>query len=166
MVSAALEVIPNDTSYDEWIRFGHAVEAALQIMKTRMELWARFSQRWIHGKTEQGFIEDKFRSFNAPFSIGAEWIYQQAREYGFNTAQVDFSPVEEILSDAEKNLAPIEYSEMALKWRVVKQHRQNFRYMPECGKFLYWDKTRWRFDDGVGYHTRWVDSAQRHLLKH
>ena len=156
MVSAALEVIPNDTSYDEWIRFGHAVKAALQDNENlAMELWARFSQRWIHGKTEQGFIEDKFRSFNAPFSIGAEWIYQQAREYGFNTAQVDFSPVEEIVSDAEKNLAPIEYSEMALKWRVVKQHRQNFRYMPECGKFLYWDKNVGGSTTGVGYHTRW-----------
>ena len=54
MVSAALEVIPNDTSYDEWIWFGHAVKAALQDNENlAMELWARFSQRWIHGKTEQ-----------------------------------------------------------------------------------------------------------------
>ena len=39
------------------------------------------------------------------------------------------------------------YSEMALKWRVVKRHRSNFRYMPEKGKFLFWDSYRWRFDD-------------------
>ena len=116
-------------------------------MKISRWNWARFSQRWIHGKTEQGFIEDKFRSFNAPFSIGAEWIYQQAREYGFNAAQVDFSPVEEIVSDAEKNLAPIEYSEMALKWRVVKQHRQNFRYAG-MWKILVLGYARWRLATG------------------
>jgi len=148
MVSAALEVIPNDTSYDEWIRIGHAIKAALSENEEHaMELWVRFSQRWLHGETEQDFIEDKFRSFKAPYSIGADWIFQQARGHGFNTAAADFSPVEEIVSDAEKNLAPIKYSEMALTWRVVKQHRQNFRYMPERGKFLFWDKTRWRFDD-------------------
>ena len=35
MVSAALEVIPNDTSYDEWIRFGHAVKLHSRIRKSR-----------------------------------------------------------------------------------------------------------------------------------
>ena len=148
MITEAIALIPNDTSYDEWIRIGHAIKAAFpENEEQAMELWVGFSQRWLHGETEQNFIEDKFRSFKPPFSIGAEWIYQQARDHGFNTAPVDFSPVEEIVFKAEKNSSPVMYSEMALKWRVVKQHIQNIRFMPEQGKFLFWDGTRWRFDD-------------------
>ena len=26
-------------------------------------------------------------------------------------------------------------------------HRDNFRFMPEIGSFLYWDRTRWKKDD-------------------
>ena len=148
MVAEAVALIPNDTTYDEWVRIGHAIKAALAGEEDlALELWIQFSQRWSQGNTDQDFIEDKFRGFKPPYSIGADWIYQQARGHGLNTAAADFSPVEELVSETEKNLAPVMYSEMALKWRVVKRHRSNFRYMPEKGKFLFWDSYRWRFDD-------------------
>ena len=58
---------------------------------------------------------------------------------------VDFSPVEEIVSDGEKNLARRVFRDTDMAGRQTAQ--AELRYMPECGKFLYWDKTRWRFDE-------------------
>ena len=147
MIAEAIVLIPNDTSYDEWIRIGVALKAALTGQEElALEHWIQFSQRWTEGDTDPDLIEDKFKSFKPPYSIGAEWIYAQAKRFGFDDVFVDFKSVSEVQAATEAVL-PVMYSEMALTWRVVKQHRLNLRYMPEQGKFLFWDSTRWRFDD-------------------
>ena len=148
VIAGALSYIPNDTNYDEWVRVGHAIKASLPDQEGEaLKLWSKFSVKWENGHTDQDLIEKKFFSFKPPFKVGSDWILGQARQHGFNDAANDFNDELEVPENNLKKIAPIKYSEIALKWHFVKMHRDNFRFMPEIGSFLYWDRTRWKKDD-------------------
>lgn len=76
-VLAALEAFGNrDLHYDEWIRIGHAIKAALP-GGDGLAIWERWSS--LSNKNDPALTRRKWATFN-PHSIGAGTIFHLARE--------------------------------------------------------------------------------------
>jgi putative DNA primase/helicase len=88
-VIAALALIPNEVSYEEWIKLSIAVKAAAG--EAAYDAWHEWSMQWPDNTSE--ICEEKWRSFSPPFTVGATFIYECARPYGFNDAALAFTPL-------------------------------------------------------------------------
>jgi hypothetical protein len=76
-VMAALEAYGNqDLHYDEWIRVGHAIKAALP-GGDGLAIWERWSS--LSGKNNPALTRRKWATFN-PRTIGAGAIFYLPRE--------------------------------------------------------------------------------------
>jgi hypothetical protein len=53
----------------------------------------------------------------------------------------------------EADLSP-EFSDDALALEFAARHADRYRYVPKWGRWLYWDGTRWKFEDTLK-HSIW-----------
>ncbi|MGE4062726.1 MAG: PriCT-2 domain-containing protein [Rhodospirillaceae bacterium] len=85
-IIAALKLIPNDLSYDEWLRMTAAVKAAAG--EEAYAAYEEWSLQWPDNTP--GLVRQKWDSFHSPFKIGAAHVFKAARAFGFNDAVLDF----------------------------------------------------------------------------
>lgn len=78
-VAEALQHIPNgDTHYDDWIRIGHAIKAA--VGEVGKELWLDWSA--MSDKNQPEVTSQKWATFR-PTAIGAGTLYYEAMQFGW-----------------------------------------------------------------------------------
>ena len=103
-VTEAVQAIPNDNSRfperDDYLKMGIAIKAALSEFPAEAEeLFVEWAMKWEgNHNNPQGNDEETVRAdwdrFYPPFSMGANWIFEIARPYGFNDAKLDFKPID------------------------------------------------------------------------
>ena len=150
-VREAVAVIPNDNerfpTRTDYIRMGCAIKAALPNHPVEaFGIFSDWAYRWEgndrFAENDPDTVESDWQRMHPPFEIGAPWIFEYARDFGFSTAGDDFEAVE----DAEKPAGPVEWSDQALALRFVQAQQDNLRYVSGWGKWLLWDGTRWDRD--------------------
>lgn len=103
-VAEAVALIPNDNETFpgrvDYIRMGCAIKAALPDDPERAkEIWLDWALRWDgnercpHGN-EYEVAESDWERMRPPFAVGAPFIFDLAREHGFNQAATEFSAIE------------------------------------------------------------------------
>lgn len=91
VVAAALKAIPNELTYDDWIRVSIAVKAAAG--EAAYDAWVEWSLQYPDNTAES--LAEKWQSFSPPYQVGAAYLFSRAREYGFiGDAQAAFTAVE------------------------------------------------------------------------
>lgn len=89
-LEVAMKFVPNDeeTDYDTFIKIGVALKAAFADDPDRgLQAYQDWAARWKGGHNDPEVVDRKWRSFNPPFTIGAEYISDKAREGGYGTRQ-------------------------------------------------------------------------------
>src|SRR5262249_28248097 len=51
------------------------------------------------------------------------------------------------LAEAREEIRSLEFTDDSLALRFADEHSDGMRYVAALGKWLMWDRTRWRFDD-------------------
>jgi len=159
-VAAAVALIPNTNelfpSRTEYLRMGYAIKAACAADPGRaIEIWHDWAARWEgNDRFPQGndleVVEADWERMKGPFSVGARWIYEQARPFGFNAAGEEFQALEEAPPERPEwrpEWMPIEFSCAALAIRFVKEHNTRVRFVNATGRWRIWDGARWAEDD-------------------
>jgi hypothetical protein len=85
-VRRALLCIPNDLAYDDWIRMGAALKAA--VGEEGRGLWIEWSLQYPGNTAE--IATSKWDSLQPPFSVGADYIFTRAQPHGFSYAAIQF----------------------------------------------------------------------------
>lgn len=156
LLEAAVAAIPNTTALfptrEDYIRMGYAIRAACgPALEEGFQIFADWAGRWTGGENAAEVVQADWRRMRAPFSIGWNWLSEMARGFGHSTAADDFEAIEGAEgrpdgADAEDAPPPV-YSDQWLAQRVIEGQHQRLRFVPQMGKWLVWDKNRWRLDD-------------------
>jgi P4 family phage/plasmid primase-like protien len=142
-------LFPDRTSY---LRMGYAIRAAgAEDLEEAFNIYAEWAAKWegndrVKGNDPDTVLGD-WRRFRGPYAVGWNWIAEQARGFGFDTATIDF----EVLSDAvapaaDKAVEAAYQSDQWLADRIVTRIRGVLRYIPQEGKWVAWNRGRWQRD--------------------
>jgi hypothetical protein len=85
-IGRALAAIPNDVTYDDWIKVAAAAKAAGG--DEAYDLFEDWSLQWPQNTAE--IVAEKWESLHAPFHVGWPWLSSFAREFGFSAAREEF----------------------------------------------------------------------------
>lgn len=149
----AVRLIPNTNALfpnrDDYIKVGYAIRAAGADDKDEAyHIFAEWAMKWEgNGKYKSNDAENvlaDWRRMRGPYSVGWSWLAEQARVFGFNTAELEFGVSDAPPDDAIKS-AP-EYSDQWLAERVVARQRRNLRYAPQQDLFYAWNGAVWQAD--------------------
>lgn len=164
-IKEALLLVPNDNDNfpgrDDYLRMGYAIKAALG--DEGFDLFAEWASRWTGNGTVSGndpeVVEADWERMQPPFEIGAEYIYETAREFGYNQAGDEFAaealPPEEI-AQAEAAIkeqsalmggAAVKFSDAHVARVLIKQHGAELRFCPERSQWMSWDGAKWNMDN-------------------
>ncbi|QCO05457.1 AAA family ATPase [Azospirillum argentinense] len=116
-VAEAVALIPNDNETFpgrvDYIRMGCAIKAALPDDPDRArEIWLDWALRWDgndrcpHGNDYE-VAEADWERMRPPYAVGAPFIFDLAREHGFNQAATEFSVIQEEVPGPSNRFAPI-----------------------------------------------------------
>ena len=168
----ALQFIPNDNARfagrDDYLRMGYAIKAALG--EDGFEVFEDWALQWEGNDRFDGNDPETVRAdwdrMKPPFEVGANWIFEQASEFGYDWAADEFGTltqeaplavVEPLAattapaavsepagddSDAAAN-GPVEYSDGAMANRLLKAHGHSIRHCELLGGWLAWDGRVW-----------------------
>lgn len=155
-IAEVMGLLPNDNEHfsgrDDYLRVGYALKGALgdEGLKYFMD-WAL---KWegndrVSGNTPEE-IESDWKRMKPPFEVGAPYLYELGREFGYNEAADEFqasevTPDEASVLDAGPG-GPIQFSDAAVADALVKKHGQELRFCPSRGKWLAWDGVKWNTD--------------------
>lgn len=100
LVASAMAALPNSDAlfghYDQWIRVGEALHAATAAdPDLGEELWLQWCARYPERENSDERDIGIWRSFKAPHSIGADYLYEMAERHGDwqDRPKAYFSPV-------------------------------------------------------------------------
>ena len=155
-LASAVLLIPNTAerfpTRADYIRVGYAIKAATaEHPGEGEEIFTEWALRYEGNTPEQ--IETDWNSFEGPYEIGAEFVFETAREFGYNTAMLDFEATAEDLpppapapqkAEVTKALSP--YSDMWLADKLVDEFGEVIVFQPERGKFLAYESGIWNED--------------------
>jgi putative DNA primase/helicase len=141
-------LIPNtaETDRDGYIRMGCAIKAACADDPVRgLEIWHGWCARWAGGSNDPEEVEKRWEGLGPRFSVGADWLYEQAKPFGFNAAAMDFEALEDAPAETAAPAAggPAPYSHSDLAWRFAGKHQDDIRYVDATGRWHVWDDRRW-----------------------
>jgi putative DNA primase/helicase len=154
-----VKMIPNTLeshpSREDYIRMAAAIKAA----GGSFEIFWEWASRWPgrDGKYNTEAVAKKdWDSLRPPFRVGWEWLLDQARLHGVNTAQFEFAALEEARAVEEARLnfpnsaavcvvrePTVPYSEMWLADRFVRSALTLIRRVPEAKMWLFWNGSSW-----------------------
>lgn len=149
----AVALIPNSNdlfpSRKDYLTMGYAIRAACGDEIDEGEaIFAEWAARWPGNGRVPGndpeVVRADWRRMKGPYAVGWSWIAEQARQFGFADAAVEFEAVTPA-PDAQVLAAPL-YSEQWLADRIVTRRGGEIRFAPEMGQFLVWDGTKWEPD--------------------
>lgn len=143
------ELFPDRTSY---LKIGYAIRAAgVEDLDEAFNIFAEWAERWEgNGRSagnDPGVVLSDWRRMRGPYSVGWNFLAEQARAFGFNDASLEFDAVEEQPRATDEGaLSAPRISDQWLADKVVARQRGRLRYVPERGCYMVWDSSRWRQD--------------------
>ncbi len=171
-VRQAMSVLPNDNQVAparmDYLRVGYALKAALpEHPDEAFALWWDWCQRWEGNERVQGNTLDQAESdwdrMVPPFTIGAPYLFDLARDFGFDDAVNEFADGAIVLEPLPPpkpvdRSGALPYTDAWLAWRILDQHGHRIRY--SAGEWLLWDGARWRRDE-TGTVQAWAGRTLR-----
>jgi P4 family phage/plasmid primase-like protien len=157
----AVAVIPNNDDFfpdrDDYVKMGYAIRAAAG--DDEAGGYAAFAE-WAGRHEKDGRVDGNPETWRAdwlrmhgPFSVGWGWLTELASKFGFNSAQHEFTAVEDAPL-VERDDTPIEYTDVWLAEKVVDDYGDSLRYVDELGKWYVWSDGMWVPDaTGLAFHT-------------
>lgn len=185
LLQQAMTLIPDDEENfpdrTYYLRMGYALRGATQKdPELGLQLWQDWTGKWPERNDPETVTSD-WSTFHGPFELGADYIYEVARKFGFNTAVTDFDAVTEqgeedpesaTASSGERSgttLSQAHYSDAWLKDLLIQEHGGVLAHVPEQGKWLSYDDGIWR-DDTTGavpyFASRICINASNDVLGH
>lgn len=162
-VREALALIPNDNDHfpgrDDYLRLGYAIKGALG--EEGFPLFAEWAEKWGGNDRFAGNdpddVESDWQRMKPPFEVGAPYIFELARGFGYNDAGDEFEAIQpegcegdfQPTGGDEPPLSggPVAYSDAAVANMLMKLHGKDMRYCPERGGWMAWDGVRWNDDN-------------------
>jgi putative DNA primase/helicase len=170
VLEAAVKTIPNSSETfpgrEDYIRFGFALRGATQDDPGRgLDLFSEWAMRWEgnhNGTNTPDQVQRDWDTFDGPYELGADYVFDVARKHGFQLAVHQFSagpaPPD---ANADIDPAPIENSELWAAREFVDTYIDRLKWVPQWGSWVIWDGARWKRDD-MGQAFGW---AQRLTLR-
>lgn len=126
-VSACPNTIETYPGRDSYLKMSYAIKAACQEDdEAGYEIFEAWGLPWPDA-TPEG-LRAHWDSLRGPYTIGAEYIYSQARRFGWGDAADDFEVVQTEEKRKETTAGPVEYSDMWLAERFIEEHGAEVRY--------------------------------------
>lgn len=154
-VEAAVKCIPNTNetfpTRESYIRLGYALKGASQEDLDRgLRIYTEWAMKWegnANGRNTPERVEADWHRMRPPFEVGADWLYDVARQYGFDLARYEF-PAEPapVVTNPTQMQAEATNSDMWLADLFVSRYGGRVRYCPQVGRWLAWDGNIWRDD--------------------
>lgn len=149
-VEQAVRLLPNTAAShphrDDYLRVGYAIRAALPDEPERaFAIWLEWALRWeLGGNTEESCRAD-WERMQGPYRIGASWLFDAARQYGYNDAADEFEVLPAPAPPPEQGepQSEVAHSEMWLAERLVAEYGEHLRYCAEQSRWYAYDNTRW-----------------------
>lgn len=152
-VRAIVSQIPNANERfphrSDYLRMGYAIAAACgeQHRGDACELFVSWAMSWDHPteKNHRAVVEEDFRRIRAPYTVGWDFLCDQARAFGVDTARFDFDVVAEKPSNAD-DPEPLYGTEHWLAFRAVRAIGHKLRFVAAQGRWYVWDGYLWQPD--------------------
>lgn len=147
-LAQAMSLLPNDTpSRDDYVKMGYAVKAASQDDEGRgYEIFLEWAQKWQGGDNDPFTVKGDWDRMHPPYVVGADWIYDQASQYGFNSAGEEFEAFDVEEDDEDEELLAAELSDIWVADQFLLKHGETVKWIPARSKWLVWDGQCWRLD--------------------
>lgn len=152
VLQAAVQSIPNTSESfpgrEDYIRFGFALRGATQNDPGRgLEILLEWALRANHVTNQVDQVSRDWDTYNGPYELGADYVFDVARRYGFDLAKYQFpcEPAPIIVASDELD-ADARYSDLWLVDQFIKRFGGRVRYVPAAGKWFAYDGTIWRKD--------------------
>ena len=134
---------------EDYIKVGYAVRAAAgEEYDEGFEVFAEWCVRH-EADGRVGGNPETWRSdwgrMHGPYSVGWEWLTEQARPHGFNTAKHEFTLVK-LDTEREEAASPPRESDAWLADLVVAERGDKIRFVATGKKWYVWDGSRWAPD--------------------
>jgi P4 family phage/plasmid primase-like protien len=154
-LAEAVALIPNRDDVfptrDDYIRIGYAIRAAAG--EADAEQGYDIFAAWAGSRAADGRVAGNpdtwrtdWRRMLPPYSVGWNFLADLARQYGYDTAGLEF----DVIADAPPPRADIveapEYSDQWLADKVVAARAGELRFVPLTGTWIVWDGARWQPD--------------------
>jgi putative DNA primase/helicase len=147
-VTAALRTIPNTVETypdrDDYVAFGYALKAALpDNPEEAYALYEEWSLGWPGSTAE--VISDDWQRMNGPFEIGADFIYREARRFGWSDAAEEFSPVTHATPKQEE----LEFSQLSDMWMAqefIREFGDRVRFEQDSKRWYCYEDGIWSSD--------------------
>lgn len=146
-LALAVSLIPNETpSREDYIRMGYAIKAASQEDEERgYQIYLEWCLKW-EGGNDPLTVRLDWDRMHPPYEIGADWLYDQAAQYGFNGAQAEFEAIE-AEPEADGDVDAAELSDIWVTEQFLAKHGNAVRWVPAWGKFMTWNGQCWSRDE-------------------
>lgn len=167
-LSQLVRQIPNTLeshpTRDHYIRMAAAIKAAGGDVETFWEWASRWPGRDGKRNTREQAEKD-WNSLHPPFKLGWEWLLDQARVFGTNTAVFEFAALEENRAVEEARIAfpnagiiasvrdvPVAYSDLWVADKFVRSILTLVRRVAETKTWLVWTGSTWQEDKSNFVH--------------
>lgn len=148
-VEQAVRLLPNTAAShphrDDYLRVGYAIRAALPDDEERaFAIWLEWALRWEAGTNTEESCRADWDRMQGPYRIGASWLFDAARQYGYNDAADEFDvlPAPATTEPGEPQ-SEVTHSELWLAERLVAEYGDHLRYCAEQSRWYAYDTQRW-----------------------
>lgn len=142
-IREALKLIPNDEEHfpgrDDYLRMGYAVKAALG--EGGLDAFMDWALQWDANTVDS--VESDWARMKPPFEIGAAYIYETARPFGYNDAGDEFEVGEEPEVPKKSGNSLAKYSDAYAANRMAHYHSDKVRFVPDRKAWYSWDGRKW-----------------------
>lgn len=148
ILRTAVRKIPNTDALfparTDYLKMGYAIRAAgAEDEHDAYSIFAEWAAGW-EGGNDPEIVRNDWRRMRGPYSVGWNWIAEQARVFGFDTSALDFDAVAD-RPDESVGAAPL-YSDQWLAETVARRQRGLLRFVPQWDRYLAWTGGRWQPD--------------------
>jgi P4 family phage/plasmid primase-like protien len=171
-VAEAVSYIRNSNALfadrSSYLKMGYAIKAALPDLEDEaLALFVNWALTWegndrAAGNTVDGVASD-WKRMKPPYSVGWSWIAELGQKFGFSAARVEFPaiPAPDKPSPDDKTTEVAVLTDHWLVEQLVKRTKSKLRFVPETGKFLVWDGTRWHSDATMLAESMFIDALKQ-----
>lgn len=152
-VAMAASMVPNTHSVfphrDDYIRFGYAIKAACQDDPDRgLDIYREWALRYDQGTNTEESVEADWDRMRPPFAIGAAYVFDLARQYGYSDADQDFDIEDPPPPPAQEPevRSTAQHSDIWMAEQMVAAYSSRVRWVSEVGKWYAWTGGRWSAD--------------------